>query len=74
MSFEEGLNKLRETFDDYIKNKVLKMAKLDHLGNNHPIGLFLTSVQKFSTLESQQKAFLTSKDLPVTYLMAVFWI
>ena len=74
MSFEEGFKKLREDFDDYIKNEVLKMAKLDHLGNDYSFGLFLTNIQKYSTLEFQKNSFLTSKNLPITYLMAVFWI
>ena len=33
MTFEEALNELRQSFDSYIKNKVLQKAELDHLGN-----------------------------------------
>ena len=34
MSDEEALNELRKSFDNYIRDEVLKVAKLDNLGNN----------------------------------------
>ena len=71
LSFEEALNNLRVTFDDYIKNKVLKLANIDHLGYAYSVYLFVTSVQKYSILVFQPEAFPTSKDLPVIYLKVI---